>query len=112
MNRGKARLTPEGIYQMGLSRAETLNVLKRYGYVLPGGQNPDGVLGGALRANYGHTMTAAQKRVQQARLNWEAVQQGRHPQSGRTLTPSEAARYEDAYRKTLARRGEIYLPGE
>jgi hypothetical protein len=112
MNRGKVRLTPEGIYQMGLSRAETLSMLKRYGYILPGGQDPAGVLGGSVRVNYANTMTEAQKRVQAARLNWEAVQQGRHPQSGRTLTPAEAARYEDAYRKTLARGGEIYLPGE
>lgn len=107
---GSARLTPEAIYAKNLPRRDTLLMLERNGYLLRGGQNPGGSI--ASPSPVKSTMSAAQKRVQQARLNWEAVQPGRHPQSGKKLTPSEAARYEDAYRKTLARGGEVFLPGD
>jgi hypothetical protein len=105
--RNGPRLTPEAIYGKGLSRAETLAELERYGYILPGGQNPTGVLRGqaegfgqlgrsgtrvgareaVLRAretgvrdpNVRATMTAAERRVFDAQANWDAVRAGRNP---------------------------------
>ena len=105
-NRGP-RLTPEAIYGKGLSREQTLAELERYGYILPGGQNPLGVLRGqaegfgalgrggtrvgareaVLRAratgvrdpNIRATMTAAERRVYDAQANWDAVRAGRNP---------------------------------
>lgn len=101
------RATPEAIYAKGLSRAETLQELERYGYILPGGQNPLGVIRGqaegfgqlgrggtrvgareaVLRAretgvrdpNVLATMTAAERRVFDAQANWDAVRAGRNP---------------------------------
>lgn len=109
MRSTRARLTPEGIYSQGLPREQTLRLLERNGYVLPGGQNPHGAIRGA---GYGFsstaTMTAAQKRVQNARLNWEAAQAGRNPFGKGPLTPADAARAEGAFRKTLATNGEIF----
>lgn len=127
--RGRApRLTPEGIYAQGKSREETLRLLEQNGYILPGGQNPSGVLRGS-REGYGQmgrggtrvgareaveraratgvrdprelaTMTAAERRAFDARANWEAVQAGRNPAGGR-LTPDVAARAEREFRKTI-----------
>lgn len=101
------RKTPEGIYSQNLSREETLKALERYGYILPGGQNPTGVIRGhvegfgalgrggtrvgareaILRARETGvrdpqsraTMTAAELRVFDAQSNWDAVRQGRNP---------------------------------
>jgi hypothetical protein len=101
------RLTPEAIYAKNLSREETLADLERYGYILPGGQNPEGVIRGQ-REGYGAlgrggtrvgareaveraraagvrdpriraTMTAAERRVFDAQANWDAVRAGRNP---------------------------------
>lgn len=105
--RNGPRLTPEAIYGKGLSRTETLAELERYGYILPGGQNPTGVLRGqaegfgalgrggtrvgareaVLRARetgvrdplQRATMTAAERRVFDAQANWDAVRAGRNP---------------------------------
>jgi hypothetical protein len=101
------RLMPEAIYAKGLSREATLEELERYGYILPGGQNPTGVLRGqaegfgalgrggtrvgareaVLKAretgirdpNVRATMTAAERRVFDAQRNWDAVRVGRNP---------------------------------
>lgn|GEM_PF-465112 len=101
------RLTPEAIYGKGLSREATLAELERYGYILPGGQNPLGVIRGqaegfgqmgrggtrvgareaVLRARETGvrdplsraTMTAAERRAFDAQANWDAVQAGRNP---------------------------------
>jgi len=101
------RLTPEAIYDKGLGREATLKELERYGYILPGGQNPAGVIRGqaegfgqlggggrrvgareaVLRAretgvrepNSRYTMTAAERRVFDAQANWDAVRAGRNP---------------------------------
>lgn len=101
------RATPEAIYAKGLSRTETLAELERYGYILPGGQNPTGVLRGqaegfgqlgrggtrvgareaVLQAretgvrdpNVRATMTAAERRTFDAQANWDAVRSGRNP---------------------------------
>ncbi|AYR01507.1 head maturation protease [Arthrobacter phage Seahorse] len=101
------RLTPEAIYQKGLSREQTLSQLERYGYILPGGQNPSGSITGQ-REGFGAlgrggtrvgartaveraiatgvrdpkiraTMTAAERRVFDAQANWDAVRAGRNP---------------------------------
>jgi hypothetical protein len=101
------RLTPEAIYGKGLSREQTLAELERYGYILPGGQNPTGVLRGQAEG-FGQmgrggtrvgarnavlaarttgvrdphlraTMTAAERRVFDAQANWDAVRAGRNP---------------------------------
>ena len=105
--RNGPRLTPEAIYAKGLSREQTLSELERYGYILPGGQNPLGVIRGqaegfgqlgrggtrvgareaVLRAretgvrdpNVRATMTAAERRVFDAQANWDAVRAGRNP---------------------------------
>jgi hypothetical protein len=105
--RNGPRLTPEAIYGKGLSRAETLQELERYGYILPGGQNPAGVIRGqaegfgalgrggtrvgvrnaveeARRTGVRDplsraTMTAAERRVYDAQANWDAVRAGRNP---------------------------------
>ncbi|MFJ4287981.1 hypothetical protein ACIPY0_20250 [Paenarthrobacter nicotinovorans] len=101
------RLTPEAIYAKGLSREATLAELERYGYILPGGQNPFGVIRGqtegfgqlgrggtrvgareaVLRAReigvrdprQRATMTAAELRVFDAQARWDAVRAGRNP---------------------------------
>lgn len=105
--RNGPRQTPESIYGKGLPRAETLKELERYGYILPGGQNPTGVLRGqaegfgalgrggsrvgvrnaveeARRTGVRDplsraTMTAAERRVFDAQANWDAVRAGRNP---------------------------------
>lgn len=105
--RNGPRLTPEAIYGKGLSREATLAELERYGYILPGGQNPMGVLRGqaegfgalgrggtrvgareavleARRTGVRNsavraTMTAAERRVFDAQANWDAVRAGRNP---------------------------------
>lgn len=105
--RNGPRLTPEAIYGKGLSREATLKELERYGYVLPGGQDPTGVIRGqvegfgqlgrggtrvgareaVLRARetgirdpkVRATMTAAERRVFDAQANWDAVRNGRNP---------------------------------
>ncbi|MDT0171031.1 hypothetical protein [Pseudarthrobacter sp. BRE9] len=123
------RLTPEGIYSQGLSRDDTLRLLERNGYILPGGQNPSGVLRGqaegfgalgrggtrvgvreailearrtgernpALRA----TMTAAERRVFDAKANWDAVSAGRNPYGRGKLTPELAAAAENDFRNII-----------
>jgi hypothetical protein len=105
--RNGPRLTPEAIYGKGLSREATLKELERYGYILPGGQDPTGVIRGqvegfgqlgrggtrvgareaVLRARetgvrdpkVRATMTAAERRVFDAQANWDAVRAGRNP---------------------------------
>jgi hypothetical protein len=105
--RNGPRLTPEAIYGKGLGREATLKELERYGYILPGGQDPAGVIRGQvegfgalgrggtrvgareaiLRARetgvrdpkVRATMTAAERRVFDAQANWDAVRAGRNP---------------------------------
>lgn len=105
--RNGPRLTPEAIYGKGSSREQTLAELERYGYILPGGQNPSGVIRGQgegfgalgrggtrvgareaiLKARetgvrdprVRATMTAAERRVFDAQANWDAVRAGRNP---------------------------------
>lgn len=121
------RLTPDGIYAQAGSRAEAIEMMERYGYVLPGGQNPQGsILGqregygqmgrggkriGARRAvedarrtgvrhpSSRYTMTAAERRRFDAGASWDAVREGRNPFGRGPLTDSEKRRAEFAYEK-------------
>lgn len=123
------RLTPEGIYSQGLPRAETLKLLERNGYILPGGQNPTGVLRGqaegfgalgrggtrvgareavleARRTGERNpalraTMTAAERRVFDAQTNWDAVSAGRNPYGRGKLTPELSAAAENDFRNII-----------
>lgn len=123
------RLTPEGIYSQGLPRDETLRLLERNGYILPGGQNPLGVIRGqtegfgalgrggtrvgvreavleARRTGERNpalraTMTAAERRVFDAQRNWDAVQAGRNPFGAGRLTPQLSAAAENDFRNII-----------
>lgn len=114
LTRGK-RLTPEAIYKLnGDNRAAALRDLEKYGYILPGGQNPLGSItgqregfgalghGGAYPAarkrvedaiKYGRdpnvraTMTEAERRLFDAKARWELVQQGVNPYGAPSMTP-------------------------
>lgn len=123
------RLTPEGIYSQGLPREETLKLLERNGYILPGGQQPEGALRGQ-REGFGAlgrggtrvgvrnaieearrsgvrdpavraTMTAAERRVFDAQRNWDAVSAGRNPFGNSKLTPALAAAAENDFRRII-----------
>lgn len=147
-NFGKSRrLTPEAIYRLnGDNRAAALADLEKYGYILPGGQNPLGSLRGQ-REGFGalghggsyeaarqrifdaringrdatdrYTMTAAERRLNDARERWEIVQQGRNPFSApsmtprakrleQPLTPAIAASVEKDYRRWLLTGGQVF----
>lgn len=123
------RLTPEGIYSQSLPRDETLQLLERNGYILPGGQDPAGVIRGqregfgalgrggtrvgarnaVLRARETGvrdlgtraTMTAAERRYFDAQMNWDAVSRGRNPFGRGKLTPELAAAVENDFRKVV-----------
>jgi hypothetical protein len=114
LTKGK-RLTPEAIYKLnGSNRAAALKDLEKYGYILPGGQNPLGSItgqregygalghGGSYGAarkrvedaiTYGRrpevraTMTEAERRLFDAKARWELVQQGVNPYSAPSMTP-------------------------
>jgi hypothetical protein len=123
------RLTPEAIYARAKDRDEALGLLERYGYVLPGGQQPGGVIRGDVEG-YGQmgrggtrvgartavqraratgrrdptvraTMTAAERRFLDAQLNWDAVSRGRNPFGRGRLTPELAASVENDYRRIV-----------
>lgn len=109
------RLTPEAIYELnGSNRDAAVADLKKYGYVLPGGQNPLGSIVGQ-REGYGAlghggaygaarkrvedaiahgrdpkvraTMTEAERRLFDAKARWELVQQGVNPYTAPSMTP-------------------------
>lgn len=116
----QVRLTPDAIYKQATSRAEALRLLEANKYILPGGQTPGGVLVGryttsaaerrAMQYGYEYVgQTAAQKRLQDATLRWEAVLEGRNPySSSRPLTPAISAQVERDYRRWLRTGGEIF----
>ena len=105
--RGK-RLTPDAIYAQGLPREATLDLLAKHGYLLPQGQVSEGAIRGAGPVIPRSDLTAAEKRLQTARLRWEAVQDGRNPHGRGPLTPEIAARVEGDYRRWLASNGQIH----
>lgn len=131
------RLTPEGIYARATSRDDVVRLLTEHGYVLPGGQVPGGVLRGQVEG-YGQlgrggtrrgvaravdqarvtglrdpleraTMTAAERRLFDAGLRYEAVLDGRNPYGKGPLTPALAARAEDDFRRWVTTRGEVFV---
>ncbi len=132
------RMTPELIYRLHPDPADARAALAAHGYIHPGGQNPLGSIKGAFYEGYGelgrggtrvaarraidaarttgmrdpssrYTMTAAERRVYDARLQWKAVQEGRNPFGGGPLTPKIAAAVEDNYRRQIANAGQKYL---
>ena len=102
------RLTPDAIYAQGLPREATLDLLAKHGYLLPQGQVAEGAIRGAGPVVPRSDLTAAEKRLQTARLRWEAVQDGRNPHGRGPLTPEVAARVEGDYRRWLASNGQIH----
>lgn len=124
-----ARLTPDAIYRTAGTRANALKMLEEYGYVLPGGQDPQGVLRGqregfgqmgrggkragarwaveeARRTGVRHpmsraTMTAAERRRLDAGLRWDAVREGRNPYGAGPLTDQIRAQVERDYEITV-----------
>ena len=102
------RLTPDAIYAKGLPREATLDLLAKHGYLLPQGQVAEGAIRGAGPVIPRSDLTAAEKRLQTARLRWEAVQDGRNPHGRGPLTPEIAARVEGDYRRWLASNGQIH----
>ena len=102
------RLTPDAIYAQGLPREATLDLLAKHGYLLPQGQVAEGAIRGAGPVIPRSDLTAAEKRLQTARLRWEAVQDGRNPHGRGPLTPDIAARVEGDYRRWLASNGQIH----
>lgn len=134
---GSGRLTPEGIYQQAGSRAEALQMLERYGYVLPDGQVPGGSIRGPFVGGFGAmgrggtrvgarqaveearrtgvrdpnqraTMTEAERRLFDSRLRYEAVIEGRNPFGTGPLTPEVSAQVETDFRRWLTTSGNIY----
>ena len=135
---GQTRLTPDGIYAQATSREEALRLLEANSYILPGGQVPGGVIRGledgfagalgrggtrvgatasfreALRTGVRNpldraTMTAAERRLFDSTLRWQAVLDGRNPySSSRPLTPEIAARVERDYQRWLRTGGQVF----
>ena len=111
------RLTPEGIYSFNLPREQTIELLKREGYILP--DNWRGRVPDLRRSQWFHNnewrqgrheeLTAAQKRLENARLRYEAALDGRNPyQPGVPVTPDVLAKAENSYRRWLASNGEVH----
>ena len=134
----EGRLTPDAIYQQGLPRDQTLQLLRDQGYVLNQGQVPGGAIRGPDYQGFGalgrggtragarqaveeaqrtgvrdlnnrYTMTEAERRLFDARSRYEAVLDGRNPYDGKTpLTPQVAAQVENDFRRWLNTGGQIY----
>ncbi|MGV8973363.1 MAG: hypothetical protein ACOH10_13660 [Rhodoglobus sp.] len=105
-SRTPARLTPDSIYELATDRADAMRLLEKYGYTLPGGQNPlgsivgqhegFGALGGGgarkaasqavvdarasgIRDGSRYTMTEAERRLYDAEQRWLTVLDGKNP---------------------------------
>lgn len=116
--RQRRRLTPEGIYSFNLPREQTIELLKREGYILPDKwreQVPElrrsqWLHDNGYRQGRHEELTAAQKRLLNARLRYEAVLDGRNPyQPGKPVTPDVLAKAENSYRRWLSSNGEKYI---
>jgi len=85
---GQRRMTPAAIYRLNPNRADALKDLEHFGYVLPGGQNPTGVLvgqrEGAGALGRGGLRRAASSAVAEARRTGV-----RDPRSRYTMTEAE-----------------------
>lgn len=124
-----ARLTPDGIYRTAGTRTNALRMLEEYGYILPGGQDPQGVIRGqregwgqmgrggkragarwdveearrtgVRRATSRATMTAAERRRLDAGLRWDAVREGRNPYGTGPLTDQIRLQVERDFQMTV-----------
>ena len=115
--RQRRRLTPEGIYSFNLPREQTIDLLKREGYILsdkwrervPELRRSQWLHNNDYRQGRHEELTAAQKRLENARLRYEAALDGRNPyQSGKPVTPDVLAKAENSYRRWLSSNGEKY----
>lgn len=99
------RLTPDGIYEATHgNRDAALRLLEQHGYILPGGQDPHGVLVGQ-REGYGQ-MGRGGKRAGARRAVEEARRTGvRHPMSRATMTAAERHRFDAGARWDAVREG-------
>lgn len=113
----RRRLTPEGIYSFNLPREQTIELLKREGYILPDKwrervpelRRSQWLHNNDYRQGRHEELTAAQKRLLNAWLRYEAALDGRNSyQSGKPVTPDVLAKAENSYRRWLASNGEIY----
>lgn len=113
----KRRLTPEGIYSLARSREEAIRLLEREGYIIasdwrekvPEIRRSMWLRDNTYRQGRTATQTAAQKRLESARLRYEAALDGRNPyDSHKPVTPEVLARAEKSFRRWLATGGEIY----
>lgn len=102
------RLTPEAIYAQNLPREMTLDLLRSNGYLLSQGQVSEGTIRGLGPVMPRSNLTAAQQRVQTARLQWEAAQRGDNPFGKGPVTPQTMATAENNYRRWLLSGGEIF----
>lgn len=101
---GQRRMTPELIYGMNLSRAETLELLKYHGYILPGGQIPTGALRGQVQG-FGQ-MGAGGRRAGAVRDIEKARATGvRDPRNRNTMTAAERRLYDAEQNYLLALSG-------
>lgn len=103
LTKGK-RLTPEAIYELnGSDRAAAMADLRKYGYVLPGGQNPLGSITGQREGfgalGHGGTYPAARKRVE------DAIAHGRDPKVRATMTEAERRLFDSKARWELVQQG-------
>lgn len=113
----KRRLTPEGIYSLARNRDETIRLLEREGYIIasdwrekvPEIRRSMWLHDNTYRQGRTVTQTAAQTRLEQARLRYEAALDGRNPfDSRQPVTPDLLASLEKSFRRWLATGGEIY----
>jgi hypothetical protein len=98
------RLTPEAIYELnGNDRAAALKDLEKYGYILPGGQNPLGSISGQREGfgalGHGGAYPAARKRVE------DAIANGRDPKIRATMTEAERRLFDAKARWELVQQG-------
>lgn len=102
------RLTPDAIYARNLPREQTLDLLRSNGYLLSQGQVPEGAIRGLGSVIPKTDLTAAEQRVQTARLQWEAARDGRNPFGKGPVTPQDLATAENNYRRWLTTGGQIF----
>ena len=108
--RMKRRLSIDGIYSLtGGDREKTIAALKANGYFVPEIRKSMWLHDNTYRQGRVELLTAAEKRVQTAKLRYEAVLEGRNPNDGRMpLTPEIAAQCEREYRRWVTSGGQIF----
>lgn len=105
---GQKRLTVDEIYHRKLPREQTMLLLRSNGYLLEQGQVAEGAIRGQRVTADPVFMPAAQKRLQRARLQYEAALAGRNPFGRGKATPDVLAKAEKNYRRWLYSSGQIY----